>query len=96
MRWRQQGSGGCSDVAVAAGGVGGGWQRWRQLDGGGAAAAAWRRRSGGGSLDAADVETKSHGTKVPSPSRTYEYAPKYVTWRATSPAKFGYSPGTSK
>jgi len=27
------------------------------------------------------VETKSHGTKVPSPSRTYEYTPKKVTWK---------------
>ena len=42
------------------------------------------------------VETKSHGTKVPSTSRTYEYAPKHVTWKATSPAEFGYSPRTSK
>ncbi len=43
-------------MAVAAGGVGGGWQLWRQLDGGGAAAAAWRRRSGGDSLTAAEAE----------------------------------------
>ncbi len=42
------------------------------------------------------VETKSHGTKVPSPSRTYEYAPKHVRWRATSPAEFSYSPCTAR
>ena len=29
------------------------------------------------------VETKSHGTNVPSPSRAYEYAPKHVTWKDT-------------
>jgi hypothetical protein len=27
------------------------------------------------------VETKSHGTKVPCPSRTYEFAQKNVTWK---------------
>jgi hypothetical protein len=27
------------------------------------------------------VETKSHGTKVPCSSRTYEYAQKNVTWK---------------
>ena len=42
------------------------------------------------------VETKSHGTNVPSPSRAYEYAPKHVTWEATSPANFGSSPRTAK
>ena len=42
------------------------------------------------------VETKSHGTKVPSPSRTYEYARKNVTWKTTSPSDFGASPRTAK
>ena len=27
------------------------------------------------------VETKSHGTKVPCPSRTYEFAQKNVMWK---------------
>ncbi len=43
------------DAAVAAGGVGGSWQRWRQLEGSRAAAAAWRRRSGSGSLAAVEA-----------------------------------------
>ena len=42
------------------------------------------------------VETKSHGTKVPSHSRAYEYAPKHVTWKATSTANIGSSPRTTK
>jgi hypothetical protein len=42
------------------------------------------------------VETKSHGTKVPSPSRTYEYARKNVTWKTTSPSDFSPSPHTAK
>ncbi len=38
------------------------------------------------------VETKSHGTKVPSPSRTYEYAaPKHVTESASRAQRLSWS-----
>ena len=37
----------------------------------------WVRQGGGGTV----VETKSHGTKGPRPSRAYEYAQKNVTWK---------------
>ena len=43
------------------------------------------------------VETKSNGTKVPSPSHTYKYAQKNVLWKdALFPQGQGSSPPTRR